>query len=74
MKISLLIIYYVIFCKEECIMFDTKICAECGQVFLATVNWLYKLRKKPNSTMNYYCSYKCWRKNGGDGGVRVIKN
>ena len=55
-------------------MFDTKICAECGQVFLATVNWLYKLRKKPNSTMNYYCSYKCWRKNGGDGGVRVIKN
>lgn len=53
-------------------MFHTKTCAECGQVFIIGISWMYKLRKKPNGTI-YYCSYKCWRKNGGDGGVRIIR-
>lgn len=47
-------------------MFRTKTCEECGQVFLLPVQYTYKIKNKISGKMIYYCSYKCWRKNGGD--------
>ena len=35
---------------------------KCGKRFIPRPNWLYKIKSK------YYCSYTCWRKDGGDGG------
>lgn len=45
-------------------------CPICGSVFVPTLLWQYKLtiRKK----LKYYCSYKCYVKAGGDGGVNHI--
>lgn len=47
-------------------MFITKICAKCGKSFIPASGHLYKLQK--HGKLEYYCSYKCWRKAGGDNG------
>lgn len=39
-------------------------CGECGKLVIPTPQWLYKLEK--NYKTIYYCSYKCYRKAGGD--------
>ena len=36
-----------------------KHCAECNKIIFPIKDWVYKIEHK------YYCSYKCWRKNGG---------
>lgn len=55
----------------------TKECKICGKKFIANPNWMYKIHKgktkKEKSKLNYYCSYTCYRKAGGDGGVQVTK-
>ena len=48
----------------------TKECPECKKRFIPGSNYAYK--QIENHKLVYYCSYKCWRKNGGDGGERVI--
>ena len=35
---------------------------KCGNKFFPRPNWLYKIKA------TYYCSYNCWRKDGGDNG------
>lgn len=47
-------------------MFITKICKRCGKMFIPAPQHLYKIQKDGKS--NYYCSYNCWRKDGGDNG------
>ena len=39
---------------------------KCGRDFIPHPNWLYKQIK--NKKTIYYCSYTCWRKDGGDNG------
>jgi len=41
-------------------------CPICGKKFIPTANYLYKLRSIHG--VKYYCSYTCWRKDGGDSG------
>ena len=36
----------------------------CGKEFNLRPFWLYKIRGKDKVT--HYCSYNCWRANGGD--------
>lgn len=51
-------------------MFRTRICARCGKMFIPSVQYLYKLHK--DNKPKYYCSYNCWRKDGGDNGKRYL--
>ena len=52
-------------------MFQTKMCKRCGKMFIPGALHLYKIVDRNNKT-NYYCSYTCWRKDGGDNGERKI--
>lgn len=36
---------------------------KCGKEFYIRPSWLYKLTV--NGKVNYYCSYTCWRADGG---------
>ena len=47
-------------------MFKTRICARCGKMFIPGAEHLYKIEK--DKKVNNYCSYTCWRKDGGDNG------
>lgn len=47
-------------------MFKTQLCKRCGKMFIPAPQHLYKLTHY-NKT-DYYCSYNCWRKDGGDNG------
>lgn len=45
----------------------TKACSICGEEFVTSVplqQYLYKRHR--NGKHEYYCSYKCWHKAGGD--------
>ncbi len=52
--------------------FQEKICPICGKTFciLNASDWAYKLlqNKYKGTRKKYYCSYKCYRKAGGDSG------
>ena len=39
------------------------VCAECGKRFPFSSQTIYKMHN--GKTRTYYCSYTCWRKNGG---------
>ena len=43
--------------------FGLYVCAECGKRFSFSSRTVYK--KNDGKTRTYYCSYTCWRKNGG---------
>ena len=43
---------------------DPKVCPECGRNFYPAPMHVYVLIK--GGRRNTYCSYGCWRKNGGD--------
>jgi hypothetical protein len=43
-----------------------NICPICKREFLHNSMSIYKLEK--NNKIRYYCSYTCWRKDGGDSG------
>lgn len=45
-------------------------CFRCGKMFIPAAEHLYKITKYGKT--NYYCSYTCWRKDGGDSGKRCI--
>ena len=45
-------------------------CFRCGKMFIPGSEHLYKLIKSGKTY--YYCSYTCWRKDGGDNGKRYI--
>lgn len=47
-------------------LFHEKTCTNCGKLFIISHSWLYKINSKDK--LNYYCSYNCWRKGGGDNG------
>ena len=47
-----------------------KQCARCGKMFIPGAEHLYKLIR--DNKTQYYCSYTCWRKDGGDNGKRGI--
>ena len=47
-------------------MFRTKKCKVCGKEFILPAEPLYRLLK--DKKRNWYCSYTCWRKDGGDNG------
>lgn len=47
-------------------MFRTEMCQRCGKMFIPGAEHLYKITK--DKKVNYYCSYSCWRKDGGDNG------
>lgn len=51
---------------ETCL--PSHICTICGKQFviLRTNLWAYKIQNHKN--IKYYCSYKCYRKAGGDNG------
>ena len=51
-------------------MFIMKRCCRCGKMFIPGKEHLYKLIR--NNKSCYYCSYTCWRKDGGDNGERKI--
>ena len=72
----LLIIYYVIYYKEEIKVKDKEYldrlfiqrnCDICGKLVIPTPHWMYKTHK-PGKGIKYYCSYNCYRKAGGDSG------
>lgn len=46
-------------------------CKICGKTFIPTYKYLYKLKDRNQKTI-YYCSYTCWKKDGGDNGNRNI--
>lgn len=50
-------------------LFVEKNCAICNKYFLPTHYWTYRLIV--NGKSQYYCSYTCWRKDGG-GGTRYV--
>jgi ribosomal protein L24E len=43
-------------------------CSICGKEFLPTYHWMYK--RTIDKRVAYQCSYTCYRKAGGDGGIR----
>lgn len=44
---------------------STKTCDECGKSFIPGAEHLYTMTKHKQGK-KWYCSYTCWRKNGGD--------
>ena len=51
-------------------MFKMEMCKRCGKMFIPAPQHLYKLVR--NGKTYSYCSYTCWRKDGGDNGKRYI--
>ena len=47
-----------------------KQCGRCGKMFIPAAEHLYKLHKGDKTKS--YCSYTCWRKDGGDNGKRYL--
>ena len=46
-------------------------CKRCGKMFIPSYEYIYKLLSEiRGKKFDYYCSYSCWRKDGGDGGKR----
>lgn len=45
-------------------------CKRCGKMFIPGSQHLYILYN--NQKKVYYCSYTCWRKDGGDNGHKYI--
>lgn len=45
--------------------FKSIICPICKKGFIYNRMSIYKLIK--NGKLRFYCSYTCWRKDGGDG-------
>lgn len=43
-----------------------KTCPECKGNFIYNSMSVYKIRHNKTGAWKYYCSYKCWRKAGGD--------
>lgn len=48
-----------------------KKCEICNKNIIISPNYLYKLSK--NGKVKYYCSYTCWRKDGGGNGPQRIR-
>ena len=49
----------------------TETCPICGKEFIFNGMSIYKLVK--NHKTRWYCSYTCWRKDGGDNGRKYFK-
>lgn len=47
-------------------MLQMKQCKRCGKMFIPGAEHLYKLIIEGKT--NHYCSYNCWKKDGGDNG------
>lgn len=45
-------------------MFELRKCDDCGKEFIPASQHLYKLNKEGRT--RWYCSYTCWKRNGGD--------
>lgn len=45
-------------------------CVECGKTIYPTKDWIYKIPAAGKHKVKWYCSYTCWRKNGGGSSVR----
>lgn len=43
---------------------------KCGKCFIPTTMWVYKLVPRGKKKIQYYCSYSCWRKDGGGSGKK----
>ena len=48
-----------------------RVCPVCGKKFIPTVGWLYKSVAYPRKV---YCSYTCWRSEGGDGNNKKFRS
>jgi len=48
-------------------------CAMCQKTLYPKPGWVYKIADKKDKRVKWYCSYKCWRKDGGGSGGRTIK-
>ena len=48
-------------------IFKNAVCSICGKQLsiIDKEDYVYKLRKQ--GKLLWYCSYTCWRKDGGDG-------
>ena len=72
MKKYLLIMYYVIYYKEEYIimsktkripnLFTERQCAVCKKSIIIPYTNLYTYKSLKYGKMNWFCSYKCFRK------------
>ena len=51
-------------------MLQLRMCKKCGKMFIPGREHLYKLVKEGKT--RYYCSYSCWRRDGGDNGKRRV--
>lgn len=50
-------------------MLELEKCKRCGKMFIPTYEYVYKLPSNiKGKGYDYYCSYNCWRKDGGDSG------
>lgn len=49
-----------------------KKCEKCGKLLYPTPGWVYKIPGSGTRRVKWYCSYKCWRKDGGGSGGREI--
>lgn len=44
------------------ILFDERICPECGKKFIKAPEHIYKRKLNKKSKLEYYCSYTCYLK------------
>lgn len=51
--------------RDKANMLSTKSCDNCGKKFIPGAQHLYVITK-PHQAKKWYCSYTCWRQNGGD--------
>ena len=53
----------------------SRTCKICGKKFVSTYNWMYKIIRRTTSgnysSYDWYCSYTCYRKDGGDSGTYI---
>lgn len=49
--------------KEQMLDSEYYVCPECGKIFRFYPSTIYV--KNTGKKRIYYCSYNCWRKNGG---------
>ena len=48
-------------------------CDRCGKFFIpGSGGHLYKLYNREKNKQYNYCSYTCWRKDGGDNGKKYL--
>ena len=47
-------------------LFSEKNCKGCGKYFVVARPAYYTYKLQIKDKLNYYCSYTCWRKAGGD--------